>query len=191
MDFPETIKAHLAGRTVRKARLLEMAFTSERMGLWNGFGPLETKDGKRWLGVGGLGKISGIASTMGGKAPELIFTLSGVDQSFAAKAKGEAAEYFNRAAVVYDQFFDEEWGLLDRPFAVSFGLMRKLTSTREAGNDGFVRTVSISAESPFAAKKRAKFAYLTPQDQRNRHPGDAFGDDTPGIDTRRITFPDF
>jgi len=191
MVFPETTKAHLAGRSVRKARLLEMSFLSGTMGVWNGFGILETKDGKVWNGLQGFGKISGIASTMGGKAPELIFTLSGVDEEFAAKAKGEAVEYFNRAAVVYDQFFDEEWGLLDQPYAVSFGMMRKLTSTREASNDGFVRTVSISAESPFSAKKRAKFAYLTPQDQRNRHPGDAFADDTPGIDTRRITFPDF
>ncbi|MBP2459581.1 MULTISPECIES: hypothetical protein [unclassified Rhizobium] len=191
MDFPEAIKAHLAGRVVRKARLLELNFVSEPMGLWNGFGKLVTKDNKVWLGVGGLGKISGVASTIGGKAPELVFTLSGVDETFAAKAKGEATEYFDRAAVVYDQFFDEEWGLLDAPYAVSFGLMRKFTSTREAREDGFVRTVSISAESPFAAKKRAKFAYLTPQDQRNRHAGDAFADDTPGIDTRRITFPDF
>lgn len=191
MDFPETIKAHLAGRTVRKARLLEMDFVSAKMGLWNGFGLLDTKDGKVWNGLKGFGRISGIASTMGGKAPELIFTLSGVDDEFAAKAKGEATEYFNRGAIVYDQFFDDEWGLLDVPFAVSFGLMRKLTSTREASDGGFVRTVSISAESPFSAKKRAKFAYLTPQDQRNRHAGDAFADDTPGIDTRRITFPDF
>ncbi len=191
MEFPETIKAHLAGRVVRKARLLEMDFVSKRMGLWNGFGKLTTKDGREWEGVGGLGKISGIASSMGGKAPELVFTLSGVDESFAAKAKGEASEYFDRSAVVFDQFFDDEWGLLDNPYAVSFGLMRKLTSTREATEGGFVRTVSISAEGPFAAKKRAKFAYVTPADQRNRHEGDAYADDTPGIDTRRITFPDF
>lgn len=191
MDFPETIKAHLAGRSVRKARLLEMNFLTKPMGVWNGFGILETKDDKVWNGLKGFGKITGIASTMGGKAPELIFTLSGVDEAFASIAKGEATEYFNRRAVVYDQFFDEEWGLLDQPYAVAFGMMRKLTPTREASDSGFVRTVSVSAESPFSAKKRAKFAYLTPQDQRNRHPGDAFADDTPGIDTRRITFPDF
>lgn len=191
MDFPETIKAQLAGRTVRKTRLLEMDFVSGRIGLWNGFGKLRTKDGKEWLGLGGLGSISGISSSIGGKAPELVFTLSGVDETFAAKAKGEAVEYYNRAAIVFDQFFDEEWGLLDLPYATSFGLMRKLTSSREASEEGFVRTVSISAEGPFAGKRRARFAYLTPQDQRNRHEGDAFADDTPGIDTRPITFPDY
>lgn len=190
MDFPETIKAQLEGRVVRKTRLLEMDFVSGRIGLHNGFGKLVTKDSREWLGVGGLGQISGIAQSIGGKAPELMFTLSGVDETFAGKAKGEADEYYNRAAVVYDQFFDEEWGLLDFPYATSFGLMRKLTSTREATDSGFIRTVSISAEGPFAGKKRAKFAYLTPQDQRNRHPSDAFADDTPGIETRPITFPD-
>lgn len=191
MDFPETTDAHLAGRTVRKTRLALFDFLSGPLGLWNGFGILVTKDGRTWHGVGGLGSISGIASSVSAKAPELVFTLSGVDETFAGKAKGEASEYYNRSATVYDQFFDEEWGLLDAPYAVAFGLIRKLTASRQASETGFVRTVSISAEGPFAAKKRAKFAYLTPQDQRNRHEGDAIADDTPGIDTRAVTFPDY
>jgi hypothetical protein len=191
MEFPETIKAHLAGRTVRKTRLVGLDFVSGWIGLWNGFGKLKTADGKIWLGLGGMGKVSGVAQSIGGKAPEIVLTLSGVDEAFAAKAKAEASEYYDRSAIIYDQFFDEEWGLLDPPYATSFGVMRKLTASRESSDQGVVRTVSISAEGPFSRKKRARFAYMTPQDQRHRHAGDAYADDTPGIDTRPITFPDY
>ena len=191
MDFNETIEAQLKGRVVRKTRMVHLDFVSGAMGVWPGFGRLRTKDGREWLGLGELASVQGIAGAIGGQTPELILTISGVDADFAPKVKGEADEYVNRAVVVYDQFFDEEWGLLDEPYAAAFGLMRKLTVSREANAGGFTRTISISAESPLVGKRRAKFAYLTPQDQRNRHPGDSFADDTPGIDTRPLTFPDY
>lgn len=190
MDFNQTIEAQLSGRVVRKSRLVELMFASGPMGLWNGFGTLKTKDGKIWLGFGGAGRISGVAQSIKGSAPELKLTLSGVDKTFAAKAKGEAAEYYDRAAIVYDQFFDEEWQCLDLPYATYFGLMRKLTSSRTAEEGGFVRTVSISSETPFAGKKRARFSYMTDRDQQLRHPGDLFASDVAGIE-RPYTFPDF
>ncbi|KQS86935.1 hypothetical protein [Rhizobium sp. Leaf383] len=190
MDFSQTIEAQIASRVVRKSRLLELLFASARIGLWNGYGRLRTQDGKIWLGVGGAGRINGVAQSIKGSAPELKFTLSGVDETFASKAKGEAGEYYDRAAIVYDQFFDENWQCLDLPYATSFGLMRKLTSSRSSDGDGFTRTVSISAETPFAGKKRARFSYMTDRDQQLRHPGDLFASDVAGIE-RPYTFPDF
>lgn len=191
MDFPEAIKAMLAGKNVRRARLVLFDFASGPIGVWQGFGPLQTKDGKLWHGVGELGSISGVAQAINGSSPELRLTLSGVDETFAMKAKAEADEYYNRAVTVFSQYFDEDWQCLDLPFAEIWALMRKLTPAAEMQDDGKVRTITISGETPFATKKRPRFAYLSDRDQQSRHPGDKAAERVQGIDNQLVTFPDF
>ncbi len=191
MDFPEAIRTMLAGKNVRRGRMVLFDFASGPLGVWQGFGTLQTKDGRVWYGVGQLGSISGVAQAINGSAPELRFTLSGVDETFAAKAKAEAAEYYNRSVTVFSQYFDEDWQCLDLPFAESWALMRKLTPAAEMQDDGKMRTITISGETPFATKKRPRFAYLGDRDQQMRHRGDKAAERIQGIDNQLVTFPDF
>lgn len=190
MDFPEAIAEQQSGRVVRRARLVWFDFASGPIGLWNGFGRLTTKDGRRWSGLMQLGSISGVAQAINGTAPEIRLSVSGVDVTFAAKAKAETAEYYNRSVTVFSQYFDADWQCLDLPFAESWALMRKLSPSRESTQDGFVRTVTISGETPFAGKRRPRFAYLGDRDQQQRHEGDKAAERISGIDAKIITFPD-
>ncbi|SOC47106.1 hypothetical protein SAMN05892877_12712 [Rhizobium subbaraonis] len=185
MTFSAAVRAQHAGRVVRRGRLVLFDFASGPIGVWNGFGRLETNDGRTWLGFGELGQVSGIAQAINGKAPELRFTVSGVDESFAGKVKGEASEYFDRLVTVFSQYFDEDAQCLDNPYAVTWGKIRGMEATRAADdNGGFVRTVSISAEGPFSNKRRAPFGYVTDRDQQNRYPGDNGMRRVAGIDAK-------
>lgn len=185
MQFSDAVREQHAGRVVHRARLVLFDFVSGPIGLWNGFGRLVTTDGRAWLGLGELGQISGVSQSINGKAPEMRFTASGVDETFASKVKGEAAEYFDQPVVVFSQYFTPDAQCLDAPYAVTWGKMRGMEATRSADDgSGFVRTVLISAEGPFANKRRAPFGYVTDRDQQNRFPGDMGMSRTAGIDAK-------
>lgn len=185
MQYSAAVREQHAGRVVRRARLVLFHFVSGPIGLWNGFGRLETTDGRIWLGLGGLGKVSGVSQSINGKAPELRFTVSGVDETFAGKVKGEAEEYFDQPVTVFSQYFTPDAQCLDAPYALTWGIMRGMEATRSGEDGHFVRTVSISAEGPFASKKRAPFGYVTDRDQQNRFPGDMGMSRVGGIDAKQ------
>lgn len=181
----------MEGHIVRCDVLAEFMFASETIRLWNGFGNLPTLDGKVWQGIAGLGDISGLSQSFNGSAPPLSLSVSGVDSRFAAKAKAEATEYFNRPIVVYLQFFDENWRPLDNPYGLTMARMTNLTSQMKNGENGKVYTVAITAETPFAVRRRPPFGYYTDRDQQIRYPGDLGLSRVAGIDNRVIRFPDW
>lgn len=191
MQFSNAARVQLAGNLVRVDVLAELQFASGTIRLWNGFGPLQTLDGKSWQGTAAMGDISGLSQSLNGSAPPLTVSLSGVDSTFALKAKSEAAEYFNRPLVVYLQFFDEDWQCLDNPYGLTMARMTNITSKMEEGPDGKIYTVSLTAETPFAVRRRPKFGYLTDRDQQLRFPGDRGLERVAGIDNKNITWPVF
>lgn len=191
MDFSATIKAQLAGERVRVDALVEFSFVSQTIRLWNGSGTLPTADGKSWEGIAGIGRIDGLEQSVDGTAPEQTFTLSGVDARFAALAKGSADEYYRRPVAVYLQFFDDDWQTLDNPFAISLRHMERLKATRTQSDEGFVYTVSITAETPFTTRRRPPFSYYTDRDQQLRFPGDRGCEEVAGIDGKKIIWPDY
>ncbi|GAB5376469.1 MAG: hypothetical protein AcusKO_29310 [Acuticoccus sp.] len=191
MDFSEAIKAQLAGERVRVDALVEFSFLSDTVRLWNGFGTLKTSDDRNWEGIGGIGRIDGLEQSVDGTAPEQTFTLSGVDSRFAALAKGSADEYYRRPVSVFLQFFDDDWQTLDSPLAISLRHMERLKATRAQGDEGFVYTVSITAETPFTTRRRPPFSYYTDRDQQRRFPGDRGCEEIAGIEGKKIVFPDY
>lgn len=191
MDFEPAIQEQLAGRLVRCDALVEFRFVSETVRVWNGFGPLQTIDGRVWSGLAEMGRISGLAQAINGKAPAQSFTLSGVDSTFAAKARADSAEYENRPVLVYLQFFDEKWACLGAPVALSFRFMGQITASMSQGDNGPVYAVTITAETPFTNRRRPSHAYNTDRDQQSRHPGDRGMERAAGIDNKQITFPDY
>lgn len=193
MNFSSAAQAQMAGQIVRCDVLAEFQFLSETIRLWNGFGPLPTLDGKVWEGVAGMGDISGLSQSYNGSAPPLTLSISGVDARFAAKAKAESEEYFNRPIVVFLQFFTEDWQPLDNPYGLTMARMTNLTSQMKTAPDGKSKTytVSITAETPFAVRRRPPFGYFTDRDQKLRYPGDNGLSRVAGIDNRVIRFPDW
>ena len=190
MDFSATIRAQIEGRRVRRGRLVWLDFASAPMGVWNGFRSLRTLDGRRWLGARNIGRIEGLRQPINGATPEIKLTLSPVNEQVAALARAESAEYYNRAVTIFSQFFDDEWRPLDAPFAEAWGLMHSLIVSREEAENGWLRTVTLTAENPFAStKRRPRNSYLTDRDQQQRHPGDMGLSQIAGIETKTIKFP--
>lgn len=191
MNFSEAAKVQMAGGIVRAALLLEMQFVSGTERLWEGFGPLPTLDGKTWKGTAALGSIDGISQSINGTAPEVMFRLSGVDASFALLAKAEAEEYLTQPAILFIQFFNEDWQCLDNPYALMMTRMTGLEVSFDGSGDNRVYEVAVTAETPFAVRRRPPFGYLTDRDQQLRHPGDRGLERVAGIDNKNITFPAF
>jgi hypothetical protein len=191
MDFSEAAQAQMRGDIVRAALLVEFRFVSGTVRLWEGSGRLRTRDGNLWDGTAGMGEVSGLGQSVNGSAPSLVLSLSGVDAEFAAKAKGESADYYNRAVVVYLQFFADDWSCLDNPYPITLARMMNLTASKKTDDKGPVYTVAVTAETPFATRRRPKYGFWTDTDQRQRFPGDRGLERVAGIDQKNITFPDF
>lgn len=191
MDFSEAISAQLAGRVVRVAWLARFDFASGTQRYWPGFGPLVTSGGHEWTGTQGMASIGEIAASIGGSAPEQTFTLSGIDADFVAAAQASKAEYYGRLCFVYFQFFDEAWQVLDAPVAFWWGKMYSITAAQQADDNGFTRTITLSAESVFSSRRRPRYGTYTDRDQQMRFPGDKGCQRVMGIQSKTITFPDY
>jgi hypothetical protein len=191
MRFAQAIERQLAGEIVRVSRFAEFRFRSETLYLWPGQFPFVDVNGRRWMPTQGIGQVTGIAQALNGSAPELRFELSGVDREFIARAQGAASEYYGRLAIIHYQFFGEAGEPLDEPQVFTWGLMRSLIFTRQAVEGGTMAVVTLTAESPFDGRARARNSYLTDRDQKTRNPGDQICERIAGIESKSINWPAF
>ena len=166
--FPATVAAALAAREVRLARLVEMDFADGVGRFWEGGVGTLVAGGQTWLGTGELGAISGIESALGGTAPEVKLTLSGIASRFVAEMMQAETNVKGRDLTISVQFFDQDWIALDQPYAVFLGLMDvmsgKVTPTKA--------TIDVSVESLFARRSRPVYGYLSDRSQQGLFPGD-------------------
>jgi hypothetical protein len=192
MTYSAAVKAQQDGATVRVGTLVEFRFLSSTVRVWDGFGTITTLDGRVWLGAAGLGSIDGIAQALDGEAPALVLTLSGIDATFYTIAQGERAEYYNRLLIVYDQYFNLDMSCRDNPYSIGMGRMATLTSDMVSTEDGREYSIELTAENPFTGRRRPRYGWVTPRDQKLRVGEDDTGcDRTPGIDNKFIEFPVF
>ena len=191
MRFSQAIERQLAGEIVRVSRFAEFRFKSETLRLWPGQFTYVDGSGKRWQPTQGIGQVTGIAQALNGTAPELRFEMSGVDAEFVARARGSANEYYGRLAIIYFQFFGAAGEPLGDPEVFTWGLMRSLIFARQAVDGGTLATLTLTAESPFDGRARARNSYLTDRDQKTRHPGDRMCERIAGIESKSINWPAF
>jgi hypothetical protein len=190
VDFSVAIRKQLSGEIVRVSHLAEFEFKSGTIRLWGGHFVFDS-GGKKWHPTMGIGQVTGIAQSTNGTAPEIRFELSGVDHGFISKAQGSVNEYYNRIVTVYWQFWDENWQVLGVPRAITWGLMRSIISNRKALENGTAASLTLTAETPFEGRARARHSYVTDRDQQTRHPGDLICSRIAGIEAREVTFPAF
>ena len=196
--FTETIAADLAGKKVTLAFLVWFDFTSEPVHLWiNGNGLLKTNDGQEWKGLGQIGSISGIEQAVNGDAPEMSFTLSGIDAQIMRLARDEYdAEVKGRFVYVLVQFFGvddpedpDNQRPLDNPYPVACG--RCLRPEFQADAESGERSVAIKAESLFSLRSRPKYAMYTDADQQRRFAGDRGFEFVASLVNKVVTWPDY
>ena len=194
MDFSEAIAAQIAGRSVKMSPLLRLDFLSGTQRYWMGTGDLPA-GGHVWTGSKGLVDIGPVTAPVNGDAPEQTFTLSGVDEAFVTVATASKAEYYGRLCFIYFQFFDATdpnlWQSLDSPVAFWWGRMFGLKAALASEDDGFTQTLTLSAETVFASRRRPRNAYYTDRDQQARFPGDRGMERVLGMQSKLITSPDY
>jgi hypothetical protein len=188
--FTATVAAILAGRTVRRARLVRFEFKSETMRLWEGgMGSLRTPSGEVWHGSGELGQVGDIESSIGGTAPQVEFTLSGVDPAITAKARSASDEVKGRPATVLVQHYDEDWQPLDGLFTTFVGTMDTLKISAPAGSQ--TRVASLMVETLWTRRGFAPFSYISDRDQKRLHPGDRGCEQIASMASKSIKWPQY
>lgn len=184
--FPDSVALYLAGRNVRADFLVFFDFATTPKWLWQGFGTLKTLDDNEWEGIGALGRVGDIESAIGGTAPSVTFTLSGVDPDLIADALASGDEVFGRPVKVYIQLFDDDWACTDNPYCVWSGIMDTM-KVMQSGTD--TCTVELNAESPFARRALAPLGNMTDREQQILFPGDKGLSLTPTLMSKQVAWP--
>ncbi|WP_225205392.1 hypothetical protein [Novosphingobium huizhouense] len=195
--FPDTIAADLAGKVVQCCFLVKFDFTTEPVRLWiGGNGKLTTNDGQVWSGLGQFGAVSGVEQAVNGDAPEMSFTLSGIDAQIMRLAKDEfEAEVKGRLVYVLLQFFGvddpddpDNQRPLDLPYPITAA--RCLKPEFQFAENG-ERSVTVKAESLFSLRSRPRWSMYTDADQQRRFPGDKGFEFVSSLVNKVVTWPDY
>ncbi len=154
------------------AALAHLDFDGEPMYVWTGLSPL-TWDGKSWMPVGSLGKVSALESTTEGRISRLSLTLGSLKQDV-FDATGEMAQAFtlaykHRSARLYLCSVDENMALIGQPWLAYAGPMAKVNV--QDSNDP---SVKIEVESREATFRRANRRFRTDAEHRLNNPTDSF-----------------
>jgi hypothetical protein len=162
----------LNGRRVRAAYLVELQFDQPRY-LWNGFRTLEA-GGRQWFGLRKLGSIEGLDEQEDGlQSTELRLAISGGDAAFLQLAiSEERSTYVGKLVIVWIVFFDEDWQVIDEPFAFKAGIIDGIEVSRRQDGDRAIRTLSVTAQNIFYGRSTPPASNFSDLDQKYRYPGD-------------------
>jgi len=161
--------AALRGDAITAEILAFFDFASAPQRVHAGYGTLRA-GGFDWQGMGGLGSVSDIESAVGGIAPLVTFTLSGVGPEIANDVVNAKTEVKGRDCFVYLQLYDSDLTPLGGLYTLYRGVMDRLIHTA-SGPD--IWTAQLTAETRFSRRGLPPFGNLTDRDQQARYPGDA------------------
>ena len=179
----------LAKSTVRIATLVEFQFaTTSRF--WNGNRPL-TAGGYEWAGLGGLGSIDGLMESRSAESSQVRFTLSGTDAEINAVAVSASEDQTGNLALVYFQFFGDDWQTIGSPKLIWAGLTQPMTASRVSGEEGqgAQRSITLPAENLFYGRARPRAGLYTDRDQQARFSGDLFFEFQPQLKSMTYVWP--
>ena len=160
--------AALRGEAITAEILAFFDFRSSPQRVHAGHGTIRA-GGYDWRGVGGLGSVSDIETAVGGIAPVVTFTLSGVGPEIAADVRSARTEVKGRDCRVYLQLYGANLVPLGGLYTLYRGVMDRLTHAA-SGPDAW--TAQLTAETRFSRRGLPPFGNLTDADQQRRHPGD-------------------
>lgn len=173
--------AAAAGETVVGALLVFFDFLDAPTRLHDGHGPIAA-GGQVWEGIGAIGSVSDIERAVGGRAPPVTFTLSGVGEEIRTDVREANIRVKGRACTVALQFFAEDLTTLGTPYLLYRGTMDRLV---HQAHDADTWTAQLTAETRFIRRGLPPFGSLTDRDQQARHPGDTGLFMIPAMQNRR------
>ena len=150
---------------VRPIILVQCAFDSGNLNLWNGVGNL-TVSSVDYVGAGTLLNIGQIAETSELQANGITVTLSGITDPLLAKARDE--DYQGRELKVLLGAMDASNGVISTPVNVFSGFM----DTMVINDSSETATIQIAVENRLIGFERTRVRRYTSEDQLIDFPND-------------------
>ena len=150
---------------VRPIILVQCAFDSGNLNLWNGVGNL-TVSSVNYVGAGTLLAIGEIAETSELRANGITVTLSGIYDPLLAKARDE--DYQGRELKVLLGAMDSSNGVISTPVNVFSGFM----DTMVINDSSETATIQIAVENRLIGFERTRVRRYTAEDQLIDFPND-------------------
>ena len=150
---------------VRPIILVQCAFDSGNLNLWNGVGNL-TVSSVDYVGAGTLLNIGEITETSELQANGITVTLSGITDPLLAKARDE--DYQGRELKVLLGAMDASNGVISTPVNVFSGFMDTMVINDSSEN----ATIQIAVENRFIGFERTRIRRYTAEDQLIDFPND-------------------
>lgn len=150
---------------VRPILLVQCAFDSGNLNLWNGIGDL-TVDGVDYVGAGTLLNVGEISETSELAANGMNLALSGVTEPLISKARDE--DYQGRELKVLMGAMDDTNSVIADPVIIFSGFMDTMVI-----NDGAeTATIQVSVENRLIEFERNRVRRYTAEDQKIDYPND-------------------
>lgn len=150
---------------VRPIILVECAFDSGDLNLWNGIGTL-TVSSTDYVGAGTLLNIGEIAESSELQANGITVTLSGITDPLLSKARDE--DYQGRELTVKLGAMDSSNGVISSPVTVFSGFM----DTMVINDSSETATIQIAVENRLIEFERTRIRRYTAEDQKIDYPND-------------------
>lgn len=174
--------------------------TDAPLRIWFGVGPCRVganaldQYGAVYTGFGELLNLPAFQQLINGVAERITLRLSGVSDKVVDLVSENSAKVRGRAVNFGVAVFDRNWMLLGAPRWIFHGV-GDLISVKRAGAaspDGQAsQAVELSVGTLMTGRKRPRFAYFTPQDQRGRSATDAFCDRVTLYNEREKEWPQY
>lgn len=150
---------------VRPITLVQCAFDSGNLNLWNGIGNL-TVDSVDYVGAGTLLSISAISESAELTANGITVALSGVTEPLISKARDE--DYQGRELKVLLGIINEDGTVSVDPVVVFSGFM----DTMVLNDGGETATIQVTVENRLIEFERTRIRRYTAEDQKIDYPND-------------------
>ena len=150
---------------VRPIVLVQCAFDSGDLNLWNGIGDL-TVNSVDYVGAGTLLSIGEIAESSELQANGISVTLSGITDPLLAKARDE--DYQGRELKVLLGAMDASNGVISNPVVVFSGFM----DTMVINDSSETATIVVTVENRLIEFERTRIRRYTAEDQKIDYPND-------------------
>jgi len=150
---------------VRPILLVQCAFDSGNLNLWNGIGDL-TVDSVDYVGAGTLLSVGEISETSELAANGMNLALSGVTEPLISKARDE--DYQGRELKVLMGAMDDSNSVIADPVVIFSGFMDTMVI-----NDGAeTATIQVTVENRLIEFERNRVRRYTSEDQKIDYPND-------------------
>lgn len=150
---------------VRPIYLVQCAFTSGNLNLWNGMGSL-TVNSVTYVGAGTLLNLSAMKETADLTANGMTVTLSGITEPLISKARDE--DYQGRELKVLLGAMDSSNAVIADPVLIFSGFM----DTMRISDGAETATISVSVENRLIEFQRNRVRRYTAEDQKIDYPSD-------------------